>query len=604
METSQSYTNDENISLAHLGQFQRQLPTILIGQQITALVLAYLVQNRMSTKLLLIWIFTISLVLICRTGVLFYQGKYPNSLENRALRIRLHAIGAGATASMWGVLAFHLINPHDILLSLIIVMVSFGLVAASVASTANLRSVFLIYSTITMFPAAVKFLLLGGAPFTFVGVLILSFLIIVSVFEKGVHNRLTESIRLKFENDELISNLTDEKTRADESRLSAEQALSVAENANKAKSQFLAAASHDLRQPLHAIRLLSSTLENTNLDKQQQPIVDNISSSVQSLEELFNSLLDISKLDSGTQSVQFGTAYLGDVFSSINRTYASIAAERGIEFSVKDTESIVHTDIVLLERLLSNLVSNAIRYTPAGKVEIFAAENTDQCSIVVRDTGIGISGDDQRRVFDEFVQLDNPERDRTKGIGLGLAIVKRTATLLDLPLTLVSEVGSGTTISVVVPTGHSNNIEGSELSTKREISDFDNLLVLIVDDELSVRTALEGLLESWGCVALIASDGSEAIQVIREVNTTPDAIIADLRLRDNETGIEVIKRVQNFTESNCPAVIITGDIDPGSLRELQNNLYPMLHKPCDPEDLRQFLGNVKSATQKSDASAN
>jgi len=314
---------------------------------------------------------------------------------------------------------------------------------------------------------------------------------------------------------------------------------------------------------------------------------------VLSLQELLNALLDISKLDAGTQSVQHSTLELTDVFDNLRRTHLAVANERGINFTVTKTDAIIHTDVLLFERLLSNLVSNAIRYTQRGSVEVLVEYAEDQCTVSVRDTGIGIGPEDQQRIFDEFVQLENPERDRTKGIGLGLAIVKRTAKLLDLPLKMESTKGKGSIFSVTVPTGNAEDITDVEQPLDTNFNSLNGMLVLVVDDEISVRTALEGLLESWGCVVLLASDGNEAIDIVNEVETPPEAVIADLRLRDNETGVDVIRRVHTEFKSSSPALIMTGDTAPSRLRELQSTSYPILHKPCDPQALKLFLSSVK-----------
>jgi len=590
MDENQPDAGSTSIKLVHLTHFLQQLPMILFGQILSATVVAYLITGRVSATIVTAWISVFALIVAARVGMYFYQVIHPNTFENRVRRVFWHTVGAGLLGLMWGGMAFMLIDRNNDTFSFIIVMVLLGLVASSVASTANLRSVFLVFGIFTLTPAVIKFYLLGGPHYTFLAFLILFFLFIISQFEKGIHRALSDSIRLRFNNVKLIENLTQEKLRAEESQRKVEKALINAEQANMAKSQFLAAASHDLRQPLHALRLLSTTLETTELDDQQSPLVDNISSSVHSLEELFNSLLDISKLDAGTQSVEKSTVYLSDVFENVQRNHAGIAVVHGLQLTVEETNILVKTDIILLERLLANLVSNAIRYTPSGTVTLSAEQKQDKCIIQVTDTGVGIDVTDQSRIFEEFVQLDNPERDRTKGIGLGLAIVKRTADLLDLPLTLKSTVNEGSTFSIEVPVGKTADLNVVAFPNEENQGD-------------SARTALDGLLDSWGCVGLLASNGNEAERVIREIDTFPDAIIADLRLRDNETGVDVIQRVNDKFGSSCPVLIMTGDIAPNRLREIQDAEYPIFHKPCDPQALRSFLSDITRRSNPEEVSA-
>lgn len=591
MNENQNAQGEDEINIVHLTHFLKQLPMILFGQTIAAVTVAVLTTERISTGIVQIWLGVFCAIVAIRALMYKHQTTHPTTISNRKNRVFWHVITVAGTALLWGGLAFAMLDRNQ-LESLVIVMVLLGLVASSVGSTSNLRPVFRVFSTLTIIPAAVKFFSLGEAQFVFLGFLLLFFLLIVSEFEKRVHASLTESIQLRFKNFKLIDNLTQEKLRAQDSQRNAEQSLRDAESANVAKSRFLAAASHDLRQPLHAMRLLSSTLGNTDLNTRQAPLVDNISSSVKSLEELLNSLLDISKLDAGTQPVDIKTVYLSDIFSNLNRNYASVSAERGIQLKIEETDVVVNTDVILLERLLSNLVSNAVRYTVTGEVEISTERQADHCSIKVRDTGVGISIKDQKRVFDEFVQLDNPERDRSKGIGLGLSIVKRTAELLSLPLSLESSEGRGTTFTLDVPLGDSVELEFVELPRAPNVNDLEGMLVLVIDDEISIRNAIEGLLDSWGCVGLTASSGDEAECIMTEVDTQPDAIIADLRLRENETGVDVIQRVNALYDSPSPALIITGDIDPASLRALKITQYPILHKPCDPEVLFKFMADI------------
>lgn len=585
---------EDDIEVVHLAYFLKQLPMILVGQSIAALVVAVLIIGRLSNEIILAWLGVFMAVVFIRVLMYFHQTAHPGTINNRANRVFWHLSAVAILSSLWGGLAFTLLDNNQQLESLIIVMVLLGLVAGSVGSASNLRPMFLVCSSLTVLPAVVKFFLLDQAQYTFIGFLLLSFIFIVSEFEKRVYQSLTESIQLRFKNVKLIENITQEKVRAQDSQRNAEQSLRAAETANVAKSQFLAAASHDLRQPLHALRLLSSTLENTPLTSQQEPLVGNISSSVKSLEELLNSLLDVSKLDAGTQTVDCKTIYLSDVFNNLNRNYAAVSAEKGIQLKIEETEIIIRTDVILLERLLSNLVGNAVRYTAKGEIEISTENQSNRCVIKIKDTGIGISTEDQERIFDEFVQLDNPERDRSKGIGLGLAIVKRTAELLNLPLHIDSIIGKGTTFTLSVPIGDSVELDNVELPRKPTLEHLDGMLILVIDDELSVRNAVEGLLDSWGCLSLTASNGDEAERVIREVDTKPDAIIADLRLRDNETGVDVIHRINKLFQSPSPVIIMTGDIDPNSLRALQTTQYPILHKPCDPQVLLDYMAEIYS----------
>ncbi len=589
MDSTENTSNSEQIKLIQLQQFLSQLPTLLIAQAIVAVPVVYLTSHYTNFAGINLWVMGFCLILLLRSAMYFHHKTHASTLQNRQRRVVWHTFAGGAMGALWGGLAFFTMQGANDPFTLLIVTVLIGMVASSVTSTAHLRPLFILHSITTLAPVALKFSLLGGPVFTAFSFLIVVFCVLTTLLSNSLQRTVVDSIQLRLNNLRLIGNLTHEKLRAEQSQRKAEAALLVAENANKAKTQFLAAASHDLRQPLHALRLLNSTLERTELNAEQAPLVQNMSSSVQSLKELLNSLLDISKLDAGTQSIEISNSALSNVFDALERHYAPVAESYEATLIFKPTKSIVCTDIILIERLLSNLISNALRYSPGGTVTVSDTLINERSVISVSDTGVGIHSEDQARIFEEFVQLDNPERDRSKGIGLGLAIVRRTAELLELSISLKSEPGVGSTFSVTVPTGdlQVNSIQPAE--EENAIDDFDGLLVLVIDDELSVREAMDYLLDSWGCVTLTAGDGDEAENIIREIDTLPDAIIADLRLRDNETGVDVVERIHRVFDSTCPALILTGETAPNRLRQLNDSAYPILHKPCDPYELNQFL---------------
>jgi CheY-like chemotaxis protein/nitrogen-specific signal transduction histidine kinase len=392
------------------------------------------------------------------------------------------------------------------------------------------------------------------------------------------------SINLRYDNMELLDNLQHEKQRA-------ELALANEEKANHAKSRFLAAASHDLRQPLHSLRLFTTALALRTRDSQHRKLVTQIDSSVKSLEELFNALLDISKLDAGTVVVDKRHVNLDLLLSQINEELTPIAEEKGLAFEVVLNNHIVHTDSLLLERLLRNLISNAIRYTEKGTVRISSShsEDTGLISIEVSDTGAGIPEDDQSRVYEEFVQLDNAERDRNRGIGLGLSIVKRICRLLNVEIELNSQTGRGSSFTVGIPVGDLSKTISEKPSVIATHDHVGSLFVLVIDDEEKVCLAIESLLETWGCVVMTANSGEAALRQLSEIGEVPDIIVSDYRLRGAETGGDVVNRIRRSLGQEVPAIILTGDIAPERLIDIKALGLPTLHKPCEPEELRYLL---------------
>ena len=404
---------------------------------------------------------------------------------------------------------------------------------------------------------------------------------------------MRDSIALRFANDDLIADLR-------HGREALEVALAAEARASAAKSRFLAAASHDLRQPLHSLRLFATTLAGHALERRPRRLVGMIEASVTALQELFDAILDISRLDAGTLVAELSHVELDDTLARLEMRFGPPARERGLAFVIERSGVVVRTDPVLFERLLANLLDNAVRYTDAGEVRVAVigedenGASSGRVRVDVVDTGRGIPVADRERVFEEFVQLDNPERDRSQGIGLGLSIVGRVSALLDVRLALAGEDGGGTRVTLSVPLGERDRLasRSADLSLERldarEIAPL-SLVVLVVDDEESARTALEELLESWGCTVATASSGTEATRVLAETGCVPDLVVSDYRLREEERGSEAIARVRAFCGRDVPAIIVTGDIAPERLRELESSALPVLHKPTDPGRLRALL---------------
>jgi signal transduction histidine kinase/CheY-like chemotaxis protein len=416
-----------------------------------------------------------------------------------------------------------------------------------------------------------------------VSVLALIFLIVCTASAKVVNDSVTSSINMRFDNQDLLATLQIEKDRV-------EEALKREAHANQAKSKFLAVASHDLRQPLHSLRLFTATLALQTQDTRHKTLVSQIDTSVKSLEELFNALLDISKLDAGTLTADKNHVELHGLLMQLQSEFQPLAAEKGLEFVCELEECVVYTDIVLLERVIRNLINNAIRYTAIGTVTVYTERQNDCLSINVMDTGPGISSENQLRVFDEFVQLNEEPLASDQGIGLGLSIVKRLSILLDIPILVTSQPDSGSIFTVKIPYG----LPEKCLAVHEDVINYANenvesCFVLIIDDETTVCQAVEGLLETWGCVVMTAISGEAAVRQLEEIGEIPDVIISDYQLRNNETGGSAIHRVRNYLNKEIPAIVLTGDIAPERLLAIKHMGFPMLHKPCEPDALRMLL---------------
>jgi signal transduction histidine kinase len=370
--------------------------------------------------------------------------------------------------------------------------------------------------------------------------------------------------------------------------------------ANLAKSRFLAAASHDLRQPLHALGLFVAQLRSDMSAQERSRIVECINASVSAMNELFNALLDVSKLDAGVLTPNVTEFAAAQMLQRIEGTFAEPAREKNLSFRVLPSDAWVRTDFILLERILFNLVSNAVRYTSEGGVVVACRKRGEQLRIEVWDTGPGIAEDQRQNIFSEFYRVGEPERDQRAGLGLGLAIVDRLCTLLALPIELRSVVGSGSRFTVVVPQAPVRTTVERPVSARAPIGVSDGKLVLVIDDDPRVLDGMRGLLGSWGCRVV---SGDSAATVLDGLGAgPPDLIISDYRLSDGKTGIEAIEQVRHEFAGAIPAFLISGDTHSDALHEARANSLPLLHKPVDPMTLRATVDSMLRKQQVTDRS--
>jgi len=369
----------------------------------------------------------------------------------------------------------------------------------------------------------------------------------------------------------------------------AENAKDEADLANVAKSKFLAAASHDLRQPLHALALFCSTLDSHDLAPDSRQILSHIKASVSALDDLFHRLLDISKLDAGVLQPTITDFRIQDLLDRLITDYSAEARDKGLIVRNRPCRLLVRSDPAMLERIIRNFLSNAIRHTPTGRVLLGCRRDQGRVRIEVWDTGEGIAEPQQIEIFSEFTQLNNPERDRNKGLGLGLAIAKRLANILHHEIGVTSKIAKGSRFFVTVPLG--DEVTFKPISTAVEPSNihFQNIFAVIIDDEQPIQDAMKLLLETWGCQVLVAESGQDALKQLRYTTKAPDIILADYRLREHETGTQAIVVIQALYSQPIPALIITGDTAPERLQEAEASGYSVLHKPIKPAKLRASI---------------
>jgi signal transduction histidine kinase len=378
-----------------------------------------------------------------------------------------------------------------------------------------------------------------------------------------------------------------------------------AEKANRSKTGFLAAASHDLRQPIHALGLYMSALRQHPLEPQTRDIVERMSRSSDALAELLDALLDVSRIDAGAIVPEVRPFDLGALLRRLGDEFAADAEARGLRLSLRigtyGQATTALSDPRLVERIVRNLVANAVKYTRRGGVLVSCrarrggAGQAPYWRVEVWDTGPGIAPEEQERVFEEFYQAGQPARDRRGGLGLGLSIVRRLAQLLRLPLALHSRPGRGTRVVLELP-ALENELCGVPTTAEREV--VAQLVVAVIDDEAEVRDAMGTLLRSWGCVVLAGDDADAVLRGAREANAAPQAVIADLQLAGRREGIAEVARLREVFGAALPALLVSGDTAPERVRLMQSSGLPWLAKPVASARLRSWLAGARLTVRR------
>lgn len=367
-----------------------------------------------------------------------------------------------------------------------------------------------------------------------------------------------------------------------------------AEQANAAKTRFLATASHDLRQPIHALGLFFANLADGIRNPETEPLIRQIEESIGAIDGMLNALLDISKLDAGVIRPHIGPVAVAELFKRLETEHQPLARETGNRLRARSSRAVVQTDLAMLERILRNLLTNALRYTHNGRVLLGARLRGGKLHIEVHDTGSGIPADQLDSVFLEFHQLGNPARDRHQGVGLGLglAIVKRLAALLGHSLAVRSRLGRGSCFAVALPLAEQSARASLPVASAVPGQELRGRQVLVLDDDNAVLEAMSGLLARWGCAVIKAISLAEAREKLSGQNSLPELLIVDYRLRGERSGLEAIAVLHKILRRYVPTLIITGDTDPDHLREAEASGYPLLHKPVQPAKLRTVVRHL------------
>lgn len=496
----------------------------------------------------------------------------------------LYSVLIFPSAVIWGAAIFLLAPIDDPLIQTLIAVCLAMRGAAGLPTHASFPLAQYASAAPMMVALALRYATLGGAANYAMAAVWLLFMAYILIIGHRQAKNLITSLLLRYRNEQLVEELKRNNAEAEEARKRAEQA-------SRSKSQFFAAANHDLRQPLHSLGLFATALKNSVTEPSKKELVDQILRCADSLVMLFDDLLDLSKLDAGQVRVRRERFSASQLLDRLETAFATPAKEKGLRLRIRLSPIALYSDQTLLFRVLSNLISNALRYTDRGGVLVACRKSGKHIHFEVWDTGIGIPADQHERIFEEFYQLHNPERDRAKGLGLGLATVRRITELLDHQLTMRSAPGKGSMFRLTLPFEHV--LQGAKPSVTDEVVVPDllrNKTIVVVDDEATVRQGMESLLLSWGCACVAAA---EPEQVLDEINgRRPDFIIADLRLRNGRSGIDAIKELRARLGGAIPAIVISGDTATEQLQAVSAAGLTMLHKPLKAVRLRALLNHA------------
>lgn len=427
-------------------------------------------------------------------------------------------------------------------------------------------------------------LLFRSPPDLEVGVAMIAILILLIQFGKRNAEVFRESIRIRDENREQNMKLESDK-------LIIEKALNVARKANEEKNRFMAAASHDLRQPLHAMTLFLGSLRHMAPEGQMRELIDKIDETSMMLHEQFNSLLDLSKFDAGVVTADQADFRLDLLLKKIADAATQEAQQKQIVLHLYTAPVTIRSDMLLMERMLRNLVMNAVRHTEQGSVSIQTRELAHGLVISVIDTGVGIAEDEQARIFSDYYQVSNKVRSKNKGSGLGLAIVKRIAALLDMTISLKSAPGAGSTFSVTVPSrlvlDTTPHAPAGRLPDAADEISLERRRVLVVDDDTDILHAVEGLLRTWGCHAVGAASPDQVERLLKH-DQRFDLVLMDDMLHDDMSGLDLALELTSWLPSHR-VIMVTGNVNGARLATIREAGFEVLVKPVDHQLLRKAL---------------
>ena len=490
-------------------------------------------------------------------------------------------------AISWGSAPWLFFPVGNLPLTSLMMLLLLGISSGGVASLAPYRPALFRFIVPILAGLAAALLWQRDVTHFFLALCTLAYLYVNLKFGLQQNRLLTEALRARFEKEDLAQRLAEQ--------------VRIVELASLEKTRFFASASHDLRQPLHSLGLFGSAILARLASTPDEPLARNMMHCVDALEASFSSMLDVSKLDAGVVEVKAEPVALADIFRRLQVSLGQQAEAQGLALRFKPGCKWVYADADLLERMLGNLVHNALKFTQTGGVAVLARTRGPRISVEVWDSGRGIEEKEVPRIFDEFYQVGNLERDRSKGLGMGLAIVRRIARLMNVQMQVQSRPGHGTVFRLLLPPAVAN--AENALLEAREDSKAASLRlplhVLVVDDEETVRTSTAAALRLYGLQVDVADSLLQAREIAARPGHRLDALITDFRLRNEEDGIQVAAELRALLGWKLPVLLVTGDTAPERVRQARQSGLRVLYKPVRAHDLVEALGAEVTAGRAS-----
>ncbi|MDB5963651.1 MAG: hybrid sensor histidine kinase/response regulator, partial [Polaromonas sp.] len=559
-----------------------------VGAFLTALGFWGIVYFQTRQPATLVWAFLIHTSQMIRFLMSVRYVNTPPAAREPESAARSYSNALTFNGIAWGLAPWLFFPAGNFPLTSLMMLLLLGISSGGMASLAPYRPALFRFIVPVLAGLASALAWHSGVLNTFLALCTLAYLYVTLKFGLAQNRLLTEALRARYEGEELARRL-------------AEQVQKV-EQASLEKTRFFASASHDLRQPLHSLGLFGAAILARLQDSPDEPLARNMMHCVDALEASFSSMLDVSRLDAGVVEMRVRPVALADVFRRLQASLGRQAEAQGLALRFKPAGKWVHADPALLERLLGNLVHNALKFTDAGGILVVARTRGDSVVVEVWDSGRGMRADELPRVFDEFYQVGNQERDRSKGLGMGLAIVRRLAGLMRAPLEVLSRPGRGTVFKLQLPRSvalgavAAAGSDGTIGSTTARWS-LAGLCVLVVDDEETVRTSTAAALRLYGFQVEVADGLPQAVAVGERLGGKLDALITDFRLRNGDDGIRVAAALRQLLGDHLPVLLVTGDTAPERVRQAQRSGLRVLYKPVNVGTLVEEIATQLQASK-------